>query len=80
MDTFSYKENLIIDLGACSCKSGLSNEIIEKNKENNQSLEFYTLKSGYCEHESKMRKQQTLNFIQRKDLKDAEDHGHLNIL
>jgi hypothetical protein len=56
MDTFSYKENLIIDLGACSCKSGLSNEIIEKNKENNQSLEFYTLNSGYCENESKMRK------------------------
>lgn len=53
MDTYSYKENLIIDLGACYCKSGLSNEIIEKNKENNQSLEYYTLKSGYCEHESK---------------------------
>ena len=50
MDTFSYERQLIIDLGACTCKSGLSNEIIEKNKENNQSLEYYTLKSGYCEH------------------------------
>lgn len=51
METFSDYNNLIIDIGACTCKSGLSSEIIKKNKTDNQSSDYYTLKSGYCSHD-----------------------------